>query len=119
MCKFCESLLDETKEIIWSVRSTYADDNICEFVNDEDCSNCSDCKMYFNLDGYEYKGNTSVNVTYNQTVTTKDKKQVIIRPFSEGIQFNYCPICGKQMSKTVKDFDDYYSHQIDIYDKEV
>lgn len=30
--------------------------------------------------------------------------------FSEHVQFNYCPMCGKQISKTIKEFNgDGYS----------
>ena len=114
MCEFCEALKDETKEINWSVRSSYADDNICEFVNEENCQYCNGCQEGFTVDAYDYKGNTKVCITYSKTVGTKDGKEVIVRPFSEGIQWNYCPICGEQISKEILDFDKYYDHQISI-----
>ena len=118
MCKFCEALKDETKEINWLVRSHYADDNICEFVNEENCQYCNGCQEGFAVDGYDYKGNTKVSITYSRTVWSKDKKQVIVRPFSEAIQWNFCPICGEQISKEILDFDKYYDHQITIDDIE-
>lgn len=117
MCEFCDSLTDNTKKITWQVRSTYADDNICEFVNDENCDVCEGCKMWFKIDGYDYDGNAFIGITYNQELTSTDGKQVIIRPFSESIQFNFCPICGKQISKEVKEFEKYYQHQISIDEK--
>jgi NADH:ubiquinone oxidoreductase subunit F (NADH-binding) len=118
MCEFCESLKDKTKEIIWSVRSSYADDNMCEFVNDENCQYCNGCKEGFVIDAYDYEKNTKVDITYFKTISTKDRKEVKVHPFSESIQWNFCPICGKQISNKILDFEDYYSHQICIYDKE-
>jgi hypothetical protein len=113
MCQFCENIKDE--KFTWQVRSTYADDNICEFVNGNDCDICSGCKTWFNLTGYDYKGNTYVGVTYNQ-ILSNGETDVIIRPFSESIQFNYCPFCGQQISKEVLDFKDFHLHQISIDD---
>ena len=117
MCKFCEALTDRTKEIVWEVRSTMADDNVCDFVNGDNCDVCNGCNMSFNLYGYNYDNNIHVGVSYSQELTSKNRTKVIIKPFSEGIQWNYCPICGKQISSTVQDFDDYYDHQIRINDK--
>lgn len=118
MCKFCESLTDNTKEIIWSVRSTYADDNICEFVNGDNCFNCGRCEMYFTIDGYTIDDDTYVSIAYNQKITSPTKEEVVIRPFSEGIQFNYCPICGKRISKNIREFDKYYELIIEIKDED-
>jgi len=118
MCKFCDSLTDQDKEITWSVRSIMADDNICEFVNEKDCSECGGCQMYFTLNGYNFDGEINVDVMYTQKLKSKDGIEVIIRPFSEGIQFNFCPICGKQISQNIKAWEDYYEHQISIDDKD-
>ena len=59
MCDFCSNIKNRNKEIIWLVRSTYADDNVCEYVNNKSCENCKDCNMHFKLSGYEYDGNTA------------------------------------------------------------
>jgi len=119
MCEFCENITNRDKEIIWNVRSTYADDNICEFVNDNNCSVCEGCFMHFKLSGYKsYDEDIYVGVEYNQELTSSDGKKVYVRPFSETIQFNYCPICGKQISKNIKEFGKYYSNQISINDSE-
>lgn len=118
MCEFCESITNKNKEILWQVRSTYADDNVCNYVNGEDCNRCKGCKMYFKLSGTNYNENTYVGVTYMQQIMSENDTKVIINPFSEGIQFNYCPFCGKQISENIKDFKDYYNCNIEIRDKE-
>jgi hypothetical protein len=118
MCRFCDNIIDKTKEIIWNVRSTYADDNICEFVNGNDCGSCDKCEMYFKLDSYELNGNINVGMQYNQKITTPDGKDVIIRPFSEMLQFNYCPFCGKQISKDIQNNEADNEYYVEIINKE-
>lgn len=118
MCTFCESVKDRSKKIIWQVRSTMADNNICEFVNDTTCSMCDACEMYFNIYGYEWSDNTYIGIGYNQKIMAKNKEEVIIRPFSETQQFNYCPFCGKQISKNIIDFDNIYNNHMEIEDEE-
>lgn len=120
MCEFCESLIDKTKEITWHVRSRYANDNICEFVTENNCDKCIGCnnKQWFVLSGIKYEdGLVYVGIEYNQELINKNGTKVFIRPFSENIQFNFCPICGKQISQEIKDWDKYYDHQITIDDK--
>lgn len=117
MCEFCEALKDKNKEIEWFVRSTYADDNICEYINDNECSKCNGCNMYFNLKGYNIDNNLYVGVEYNQTVTSPMGEDVIIRPFTESIKFNYCPICGQQISKNMSLFE-HYVNELKIKDRE-
>ena len=53
MCDFCSNIKNRNKEIIWLVRSTYADYNVCEYVNNKSCENCKGCNMHFKLSGYE------------------------------------------------------------------
>lgn len=118
MCKFCENVTNREKEIVWNVRSTYADDNICEFVNDKNCSSCDRCEMYFNLTGYEHNNNIYVGVGYNQKISSLQGEEVIIRPFSETIHFNYCPFCGNKISKDMIEFEKMYNCQIEVKDKE-
>jgi hypothetical protein len=111
MCGFCQALENESKEITWHVRSVYADDNVCEYINGYDT------KVAFKLNSYNHDGKIIVGVEYRQEINSRDNEKIIISPFSEMIQFNFCPICGKQISKEIKDFENYYSHQIDIDDK--
>lgn len=118
MCQFCEALKDKNKDIIWNVRSTYADDNICEIINDKNCSLCNGCIMEFNLKGHVYNEDVYVSVEYNQELVSSDRDEVIIRPFSEAMQFNYCPICGEQISKIVRKNEEYYKNQISIVEIE-
>lgn len=118
MCNFCDNIKNTDKKICWSVRSTYADDNICEFVNDINCENCKECDMQFLLSGYEYNSNTYVTVSYDQSIVSKDDEKVIIRPFSESLQFNYCPFCAKQISENILEFDKNYDHIVCVEDNE-
>ena len=118
MCDFCSNIKNRNKEIIWLVRSTYADDNVCEYVNNKNCENCKGCNMHFKLSGYEYDGNTYVGVEYCQVITPNNSEDVIIRPFSESVQFNYCPFCGKQISKNILPFNDIKQYSIEIRDDE-
>lgn len=113
MCDFCEAL-NKSNKIIWNVRSHMADDNVCEYINDLDCSQCKNCNESFSLSAHQYEDNTYVGVDYEKIIADGKGEEVKIMPFSETIQFNYCPICGKQISKTIKDWDEYYSHQIYI-----
>lgn len=117
MCNFCDALM-VNKEILWEVRSTYADNNICEFVNDTTCSLCNGCHMGFSLKSHDYKGDTYVGVEYKQVLKSTEGEEVIIWPFSESIQFNFCPICGNKISRNIKRWSEYYEHQISIEDKE-
>ena len=135
MCKFCDALLDENKEINWKVRSTCADDNICEIMttshldkktkeaiygdkddpcyNPVDCSRCRGCESSFSLSGYkDSKDNVRVGLEFYQKVC-----DTIVHPFSETIPFNFCPICGKQISKNISKFEDL-EYPIDIIENE-
>lgn len=110
MCKFCESIIDTTKDIYLTSRSRSAKDNSCEIIANDDCNNCNDgCHEYFRLSGYESNGNTLIDIEYYKNVG-----EVIIAPFSESLHINYCPYCGKQISKDIKDFNDFYEHIVDV-----
>lgn len=105
MCNFCDNLNYETKnKIIWNVRSTYADDNIYEFAEHENDYDFVDNQCWFDITGYKADGNTLVGIGYNQILSGEKIGEVNILPFSETIQFNYCPMCGKQISKDIKEF---------------
>lgn len=113
MCGFCDNLTDNSKEILWSVRSRYADDNTCEEIAKDSCSNCNGCKEYFKLIGYNINNNTHMSVEYFKKVAN-----ITIRPFSEGIRLNYCPFCMKQLSEEIRSFEDQYPNQISLEDVE-
>lgn len=114
MCKFCDAFTDRTKDVTWLVRNLSADDNVHEVIESvEELT-------YFELYGYKSEeGNTMIGVSFYQEVTDKNKKKLVVHPFSETIRFNFCPICGKQLSKNILDPSDYYEHQISISDREV
>lgn len=111
MCKFCECIVNTNKEVLWNVRNRSAEDNSCEIIVDDNCSECGGCKEYFKLYSYgKYEENTFINIEHYKKVG-----EVIIDSFSEGLHINYCPYCGKQLSKDIKDFDDMYPHIIEVY----
>lgn len=114
MCDFCDAIPNSSKKIVWSVRSTFADDNISESLGDDYLEDFS----YFKLYGYKYEDNTYVGIDYRQELSKSGRDVVIISPFSETIQFNFCPICGKQISKDIKEFKDYSEHYISVEESE-
>lgn len=118
MCDFCDVLTsdDYDKKIRWSVRSTMADDNIEEVL--EEKTNYSECwiERYsdFKLYGYTFEGNVKVGIHYRKQISNGNGEVAIVNPFSETIQFNFCPICGEKISESVKEFGDYHNHIISI-----
>lgn len=121
MCDFCDALSTSTfkeKEIIWNVRSTFADDNIVDMLDVDYSGDYLEDYAAFKLYGHNRDGNIFVGVEYRQEISNRiqSKEKVVISPFSETIQFNFCPICGKQISNNVKEFKDYYHNQIHIED---
>lgn len=105
MCIFCDTLIEE-KEIGWNVRSTMADDNIYEMLDsDYENPNYEDL-CSFKLCSYKHNDNIHVTVEYNQQLVNKNGT-TIIHPFSESQHFNYCPMCGKQISKEIIEFKEY------------
>ncbi|MGM7720619.1 hypothetical protein [Metabacillus sp. Hm71] len=123
MCSFCEALTDNTKQVNWSVRSTFADDNLSEYLNEdyeEDYSSkeWSEDFSVFRIFGYKHEGNTYVGLDYRQEMVNKYGEKIIVSPFSESIQFNFCPICGNKISGKIKKFDGYHNHIISIDEKE-
>lgn len=112
MCDFCDVLTSSNyeKKINWSARSVFADDNISEILGDDYLEDYSCFKMY----GYNHEENIYVGVEYRQELSKNGREIVIISPFSETVQFNFCPICGKQISRTVKKFEEYSDYIISI-----
>ena len=103
MCQFCDSLLDRKKKMKLLVRSTFAEDDICEVLNDSDCNLCDDCGMSFGIEGYKVNNNFYISIDYEQKIRLNNDKVAIIKPFSESIHVNYCPICGTQLSEHILD----------------
>jgi hypothetical protein len=111
MCEFCEGLKSKEKGITWHTRSSYADDNICEYIDSHET------ESHFKLVSHEYNNTAYVGIEYYQYVLTNedDIEKVVINPFSESIPFNYCPICGIQLSENiVTDMTHFYKNYIKI-----
>lgn len=118
MCEFCDVLTSDryTKKIQWNTRSTFADENIEEVLEEKSKYSERWIENYsgFEMDSYIHEGNIFVGIQYRKEISNNKQEIAIISPFSETIQFNFCPICGKQISENVKEFKDYYYNQISI-----
>ena len=114
MCKLCDVIKQE-KKIKWFTRSTYGDDNVCEKVNGQTCSLCKGCKMDFTIDFLEHnKGNYYASLEYEQVVAMHlNQEDVIIHPFTESVHINYCPQCGKKISKDIEEINHHYLEIMD------
>lgn len=105
MCQFCDDL--KWKTYMVSERTTSADDNQCEFgspliydgeVIDSTCDGCNGCaeeNMHFGLTSFE----NSLQISYVRRI-----KKLIIEPYSEPIQINFCPWCGKPLTNNPVEF---------------
>lgn len=105
MCKFCEFLKsDKMERLLWHTRSTFADSNLEEFLEEKSGYEESYIQNYsdFQLVSHSQDGDAFVGIYYREEVSNSKGEKVIISPFSEIIQFNYCPMCGEQVSKEVK-----------------
>lgn len=95
-----------------SQRTTSADDNVCEiaspWVTDEgevvdyisDCSDCKGCakdNKHFMLSSWE----NYISLGYVHEI-----KKLIIRPYSEAVQINYCPWCGRKLVDELVEFEE-------------
>jgi len=105
MCKFCD-LLKNNGTLKWKERSTFADDNLCEIASGEDmytkCEGCNGCdKRGFELTSYASSGDVRVGVSY-----FRKPHGVEVSPFTEPIPFSFCPFCGEQVSKNIKEFNE-------------
>lgn len=96
-CSFCNALLNGNK-ITWEMRSSYADDNICDKINGTDCDLCKACDANFSIGSYVLKDEAHVYIEFEQHIGTALKTEAIIHPLSESVVFNYCPVCGKKLS---------------------
>lgn len=96
MCDFCKDL--NYREIKISIRTTLADDNICDFVSPdeyginhscEDCDGCLEDNNYFSITTWE----DNLYIKYYHKI-----KDVVIAPISARFKINFCPMCGKKIS---------------------
>lgn len=90
MCEFCK---DYNRHIAYRVpvRNTYADDNLCEILMDDNCEDCDGCmdeNYHFTL--YKWQDMISFGLV-------RKIGDAICAPTSEGIMINYCPWCGKKL----------------------
>ena len=113
MCKFCEGLFEKEYEMHWSMRSQYADDNLCEKLLNDSCDNCQECNIEYKLRGrkLEDTGHSYIQCDYKFT-----NGDVIMWNSTEPLNINYCPYCGKQLSDKLIDLDDIGNHIVDIID---
>lgn len=110
MCKFCES--SERTEFIIPVRNNSSCDNVCEimtskiekygeelFLTGTDCSDCDGCKEE-NRTFEIYKSKNRIGLSYIQNI-----KGLRVMPYSEMLNLNFCPWCGKQISNELIEFE--------------
>ena len=105
MCKFCD-LLKNSGTLIWKERSTFADDNLCEYASENSgCVMCDDCggchDRGFELDLYNFDDQALMRVSYYRKVC-----DVTVSTSSETMPFSFCPFCGEQVSKNIKGFNE-------------
>lgn len=103
MCEFCDNLDYRSYRVMY--RTNSADDNTCVFgspdldVSDEyDCYGCVGCSrenLHFTLNAWE----NYISVGYLHRI-----RRLHIEPFSEAIQINFCPWCGKQLTDKLVNF---------------
>lgn len=112
-CKFCYKIGKIDKDIIWNVRSCYAEQNIEDYndlPSEWDNKHRKIEKEYFKIQPYiDSKNNINISIEYR--METDDN--LIINPFSECLQITYCPFCGEKISNDIKNIEDEYAIEID------
>lgn len=104
MCKFCDNL--EYKDITIPNRTNMADDNVCEIAspdienidgkeyncgsNCKDCYGCMDENNHFVVSSFD----DNIDISYYHKI-----KDLTIAPVSARFSINFCPICGRRISK--------------------
>lgn len=109
MCKFCEGLFDKDYKMEWNTRSEYADSNFCEKVLNNECSKCKQCFTQYKLDGFISNENTYIVCDYKFT-----NGDIVMWNSTEPLRINYCPYCGKRISKDIIDLNSIEEHIVDI-----
>lgn len=103
MCEFCDTL-KQGKSLEWYYRTCSSNQNICEYVNGENCSCCDSCDSKFIIKGMPTNSNDLyVRLGFYYKVTDENNQDVIIDCMSEGAEFSYCPMCGKKFSESQND----------------
>ena len=108
MCKFCDDL--SWRKYMIPTRNEDACDNLCEvmtakfedygdglFSLGSDCENCDGCNNGgFGIHAYENR----IGFSYSKTI-----KELHIGKYSEMLDINYCPWCGKRLTDKLIDFE--------------
>ena len=113
MCKFCEGLFNDKREVEWYMRSEYADDNFCEKVFNNSCDNCKKCSNQYILKGYLFDNRAYIVCDYKFT-----NGDILMWNSTEPLPVNYCPYCGRKLSKSIIDFNNIGGNAINMLDKE-
>jgi len=96
MCNFCDDL--KYREIIIPMRTSMADDNVCEMIVNDDCEKCNhgcaDENHYFSITTWE----DNLCLNYFHKIG-----ELIIAPVSTRFSINFCPMCGKQITEKIND----------------
>lgn len=93
MCQFCET---EYESYYVPARTAYADDNLCEKIRDDNCTDCLGCvedNYHFTLYSHHYRTD-SFSIALGLVRKIND---IIIAPTSETLSINYCPWCGRKL----------------------
>lgn len=112
MCKFCEGLFEKDCSMRWNMRSSYSDDNFCEKIFDS-CENCSQCNIHYILKGVKIEETGHVFINCEYTYTNGD---IVMKNFTESLNINFCPYCGKQLAENMVKFEDIGEYIADIED---
>lgn len=110
-CKFCEGLFDEEYKMYWNMRSSCIDDNFCEKVLNNTCENCIECKTNYILSG---RKNNDTGHAYIQCDYKFNNGYIVIWNFTEPLNINYCPYCGRRLAKNLVKYEDIGNHISDI-----
>lgn len=98
MCKFCSEGAVHKKYGV-AIRTSYADHNLCEVLqnnNCEDCDGCTDKASHFTL----YKFQDKIGFAYIQEIP-----ECTIAQISEHLKINYCPWCGQKLTDEIVPFE--------------
>jgi len=111
MCTFCTALEEEIP-ITWKVRSTYANDNLIEKIEELNDYQYMSSDCFFTLRSHVDKDkDIQVSIEYSQ-ILSSNIVNINIEPFSELLQFNFCPKCGKRISNNLKLASQEYSIEL-------
>jgi hypothetical protein len=99
MCQFCDNLKYQIIKV--PIRTSLADDNVCEFASPDesgtsyDCNDCDGCKEennYFSITMWD----NNLCLSYYHKI-----KNIIIAPESARFSINYCPMCSKKITDDI------------------